>query len=152
MTLYQIKPLFQSLLRPTMFWLYKHHVTANHITLAALALSLTPDYAVSIGALLSSLLLPCAAFIVWHQCTQMACWRVVRSANAMQEAILDRNAILLPILRSVTFYFTESNTASSQPILVILPYWLSFAVYSHLNSAQYSQPLCPVIWRKRSAR
>ncbi|EPN3818468.1 TPA: CDP-alcohol phosphatidyltransferase family protein, partial [Escherichia coli] len=32
MTLYQIKPLFQSLLRPTMFWLYKHHVTANHIT------------------------------------------------------------------------------------------------------------------------
>ncbi|EEQ9767087.1 hypothetical protein EF343_003060 [Escherichia coli] len=40
MTLYQIKPLFQSLLRPTMFWLYKHHVTANHITLAALALSL----------------------------------------------------------------------------------------------------------------
>ncbi len=37
MTLYQIKPLFQSLLRPTMFWLYKHHVTANHITLAALA-------------------------------------------------------------------------------------------------------------------
>ncbi|EPM3835501.1 CDP-alcohol phosphatidyltransferase family protein, partial [Shigella flexneri] len=25
MTLYQIKPLFQSLLRPTMFWLYKHH-------------------------------------------------------------------------------------------------------------------------------
>ncbi|EIC1765361.1 CDP-alcohol phosphatidyltransferase family protein, partial [Escherichia coli] len=23
MTLYQIKPLFQSLLRPTMFWLYK---------------------------------------------------------------------------------------------------------------------------------
>ncbi len=40
MTLYQIKPLFQSLLRPTMFWLYKHHVTANHITLTALALSL----------------------------------------------------------------------------------------------------------------
>lgn len=40
MTLYQIKPLFQSLLRPTMFWLYNHHVTANHITLAALALSL----------------------------------------------------------------------------------------------------------------
>ncbi|MCV4632961.1 CDP-alcohol phosphatidyltransferase family protein, partial [Escherichia coli] len=40
MTLYQIKPLFQSLLRPTMFWLNKHHVTANHITLAALALSL----------------------------------------------------------------------------------------------------------------
>ncbi|NUD92362.1 CDP-alcohol phosphatidyltransferase family protein, partial [Escherichia coli] len=26
MTLYQIKPLFQSLLRPTMFWLDKHHV------------------------------------------------------------------------------------------------------------------------------
>ncbi|TBR64533.1 MULTISPECIES: CDP-alcohol phosphatidyltransferase family protein [unclassified Escherichia] len=40
MTLYQVKPLFQSLLRPVMFWLHKRHVTANHITLAALALSL----------------------------------------------------------------------------------------------------------------
>ncbi|HCQ3789684.1 TPA: CDP-alcohol phosphatidyltransferase family protein [Escherichia coli] len=40
MTLYQIKPLFQSLLRPTMFWLHKLQVSANQITLAALALSL----------------------------------------------------------------------------------------------------------------
>ncbi|HCN6038380.1 TPA: CDP-alcohol phosphatidyltransferase family protein, partial [Escherichia coli] len=40
MTLYQIKPLFQSLLRPTMFWLHKRQVSANQITLAALALSL----------------------------------------------------------------------------------------------------------------
>lgn len=39
MTLYQIKPLFQSLLRP-MFWLHKRQVSANQITLAALALSL----------------------------------------------------------------------------------------------------------------
>ncbi|ENX6861780.1 CDP-alcohol phosphatidyltransferase family protein, partial [Escherichia coli] len=28
MTLYQIKPLFQSLLRPTMFWLHKLQVSA----------------------------------------------------------------------------------------------------------------------------
>ncbi|MDO1762430.1 CDP-alcohol phosphatidyltransferase family protein, partial [Escherichia coli] len=27
MTLYQIKPLVQPLLRPAMFWLYKNHVT-----------------------------------------------------------------------------------------------------------------------------
>lgn len=40
MTLYQIKPAFQALLRPLMFWLYKHHATANHVTLAAMALSL----------------------------------------------------------------------------------------------------------------
>lgn len=39
MTLYRIKPAFQALLRPLMFWLYKHRVTANHITLAAMALS-----------------------------------------------------------------------------------------------------------------
>lgn len=39
MTLYQIKPAFQALLRPLMFWLYKKGVTANHVTLAAMALS-----------------------------------------------------------------------------------------------------------------
>ncbi|WP_409308749.1 CDP-alcohol phosphatidyltransferase family protein [Pectobacterium sp. B1J-3] len=39
MTLYQIKPAFQALLRPLMFWLYQQRVTANHITLAAMALS-----------------------------------------------------------------------------------------------------------------
>lgn len=39
MTLYQIKPAFQRLLRPMMFWLHKHHITPNHITLSALALS-----------------------------------------------------------------------------------------------------------------
>lgn len=40
MTLYQIKPAFQGLLRPLMFWLYHHRVTANGVTLAAMALSL----------------------------------------------------------------------------------------------------------------
>lgn len=39
MTLYQVKPAFQALLRPLMFWLYKHRVTANHVTLAAMFLS-----------------------------------------------------------------------------------------------------------------
>lgn len=39
MTLYQIKPAFQALLRPLMSWLYNHRVTANHVTLAAMALS-----------------------------------------------------------------------------------------------------------------
>jgi phosphatidylglycerophosphate synthase len=39
MTLYQIKPAFQALLRPLMRWLYEHHVTANHITVLAMALS-----------------------------------------------------------------------------------------------------------------
>ncbi|MDF7670714.1 CDP-alcohol phosphatidyltransferase family protein [Orbaceae bacterium ESL0721] len=40
MTLYQIKPFFQAAIRPLMFWAYKHHITANHITLAAMFLSL----------------------------------------------------------------------------------------------------------------
>lgn len=39
MTLYQIKPAFQALLRPLMFWLHKKDITANHVTLAAMALS-----------------------------------------------------------------------------------------------------------------
>lgn len=39
MTLYQIKPAFQHLLRPLMFWLHKHHITPNHITLSAMVLS-----------------------------------------------------------------------------------------------------------------
>lgn len=39
MTLYQIKPAFQGLLRPLMFLLYRHRITANHITLAAMVLS-----------------------------------------------------------------------------------------------------------------
>ncbi len=62
MTLYQIKPLFQSLLRPTMFWLYKHHVTANHITLAALALSLLTGL-VLVAQPILFLLLPIVLFI-----------------------------------------------------------------------------------------
>lgn len=40
MTLYKIKPAFQALLRPSMRWLDKRHVTANHVTLAAMLLSL----------------------------------------------------------------------------------------------------------------
>lgn len=40
MTLYQIKPAFQALLRPLMFWLNRRGVTANHITLCAMVLSL----------------------------------------------------------------------------------------------------------------
>lgn len=39
MTLYSIKPAFQKLLRPLMFWLYRKGVTANHITLSAIGLS-----------------------------------------------------------------------------------------------------------------
>lgn len=39
MTLYSIKPAFQKLLRPLMFWLYRRGVTANHITLSAIGLS-----------------------------------------------------------------------------------------------------------------
>lgn len=39
MTLYSVKPAFQALLRPIMFWLAKRAVTANQVTLAALLLS-----------------------------------------------------------------------------------------------------------------
>lgn len=40
MTLYQIKPAFQALLRPVMACLYRHHITANQITLSAMVLSI----------------------------------------------------------------------------------------------------------------
>lgn len=39
MTLYKIKPAFQALLRPMMYWLEKHHVIANQVTLAAMVIS-----------------------------------------------------------------------------------------------------------------
>lgn len=52
MTLYQIKPMFQALLRPLMFWLNRRHVTANHVTLTAMFLSLLT------GAVLISLPYP----------------------------------------------------------------------------------------------
>lgn len=39
MTLYQLKPVFQVLLKPMMIWLHNHRVTPNHITLTAMALS-----------------------------------------------------------------------------------------------------------------
>ncbi|PIT13370.1 hypothetical protein BGI32_09345 [Snodgrassella alvi] len=39
MTLYKIKPAFQKLLRPLMFWLYRRGITANHVTLGAIVLS-----------------------------------------------------------------------------------------------------------------
>ena len=78
MTLYQIKPLFQSLLRPTMFWLYKHHVTANHITLAALALFSSYRIAVGVGGTTHPLFaIAHRAFLsVWRSMRWMACWRV----------------------------------------------------------------------------
>lgn len=39
MSLYQLKPAFQSLLRPGVAWLYRIGVTANQVTLAACAIS-----------------------------------------------------------------------------------------------------------------
>ena len=77
MTLYQIKPLFQSLLRPTMFWLYKHHVTANHITLAALALSLLTGLLLMLVAQpILFCYCPSCFLSVWRSMRWMACWRV----------------------------------------------------------------------------
>lgn len=40
LTLYQLKPRFQALLRPGVAWLAAHGVTANAVTLAAMLLSL----------------------------------------------------------------------------------------------------------------
>lgn len=48
MTLYQIKPAFQACLRPLMFWLHQHHVTANHITISAVVLSILTGVVLSI--------------------------------------------------------------------------------------------------------
>ncbi|EKO3535105.1 CDP-alcohol phosphatidyltransferase family protein [Vibrio fluvialis] len=48
MTLYQIKPAFQALLRPLMLWLNKRGVTANHVTLSAMVLSVVTGAALFI--------------------------------------------------------------------------------------------------------
>lgn len=39
MTLYGLKPVFQALLRPAMFWLARKSISANQVTFAAMALS-----------------------------------------------------------------------------------------------------------------
>lgn len=40
LSIYQLKPYFQQLLRPSLFWLDRHGITPNQVTLAAMALSL----------------------------------------------------------------------------------------------------------------
>ena len=116
MTLYQIKPLFQSLLRPTMFWLYKHHVTANHITLAALALSLlTGLLLVLVAQPILFMLLPIVLFIrmalnaldgmLARECNQQTRLGTIFSMKL---------AMLFPILRSIyRFYFYRKVTHHS---------------------------------------
>lgn len=132
MTLYQIKPLFQSLLRPTMFWLYKHHVTANHITLAALALSLlTGLLLVLVAQPILFLLLPIVLFIrmalnaldgmLARECNQQT--RLGAILNETGDVISDI-ALYLPFL-----FLPESNA-----LLVILMLFCTilteFCVYS----------------------
>lgn len=48
-TIYDIKPAFQNLLRPITGWLAGRGVTANQVTLAALALSLMAGMALTLG-------------------------------------------------------------------------------------------------------
>ena len=109
MTLYQIKPLFQSLLRPTMFWLYKHHVTANHITLAALALSLLTG--------LLFMLLPIVLFI--RMALNALDGMLARECNQQTRlgAILNETGdVISDIALYLTFLFLPESNAS----LVIL--------------------------------
>ena len=114
MTLYQIKPLFQSLLRPTMFWLNKHHVTANHITLAALALSLLTGLLLMLVAQpILFLLLPIVLFIrmalnaldgmMARECNQQT--RLGAILNETGDVISDI-ALYLPFL-----FLPESNAS-----------------------------------------
>ncbi|EIQ75797.1 inner membrane protein ynbA [Shigella flexneri 1235-66] len=77
MTLYQIKPAFQALLRPLMFWLYKKGVTANHVTLAAMALSFVTGIVLVTFPNLR-FLFSCQSYCLseWRLMRSMACWRV----------------------------------------------------------------------------
>ena len=113
MTLYQIKPLFQSLLRPTMFWLYKHHVTANHITLGTGAFS-SYRIAVDVGGTTHPLLLlPIVLFIrmalnaldgmLARECNQQT--RLGAILNETGDVISDI-ALYLPFL-----FLPESNAS-----------------------------------------
>lgn len=64
-TIYDLKPKFQALLRPLATWLAQHGVTANAVTLSALALSLAQGMwlALEPGAVLPLLLLPVTLFV-----------------------------------------------------------------------------------------
>lgn len=63
-SLYQIKPAFQNLLRPLARWLHGRDITANQVTLAALALSLATGLALWLWpAPTTFLLLPATLFV-----------------------------------------------------------------------------------------
>ena len=64
-TIYDLKPAFQNLLRPICRWLAERGVTANQVTLAALALSLIAGAALTLGMTQSRifLLLPLVLFL-----------------------------------------------------------------------------------------
>ncbi|EFG8084581.1 CDP-alcohol phosphatidyltransferase family protein [Escherichia coli] len=142
MTLYQIKPLFQSLLRPTMFWLYKHHVTANHITLAALALSLlTGLLLVLVAQPILFLLLPIVLFIrmalnaldgmLARECNQQT--RLGAILNETGDVISDI-ALYLPFL-----FLPESN--ASLVILMLFCTILGLAVSIYPQWMQWNNLL-----------
>lgn len=76
MTIYDLKPKFQSLLRPYVKQLFKKGITANQVTLSALLLS------IAVGGLLLLhpsprlfLLLPFVLFFGWRLMPLMACLR-----------------------------------------------------------------------------
>ncbi|WP_369608811.1 CDP-alcohol phosphatidyltransferase family protein [Snodgrassella alvi] len=120
MTLYSIKPAFQKLLRPLMFWLYRKGITANHITLTAIGLS------VLIGAILALFpypklfwLLPITLFVrmalnaldgmLARECNQQS--RLGAVLNELGDVLSDI-ALYLPFI-----LLPHSNTAT---VLVML--------------------------------
>ncbi|MDX7987397.1 CDP-alcohol phosphatidyltransferase family protein [Xenorhabdus sp. 12] len=48
MTIYDLKPRFQNLLRPVVIYLYKHGITANQVTLGAMGLSIAVGIVLSL--------------------------------------------------------------------------------------------------------
>jgi CDP-diacylglycerol--glycerol-3-phosphate 3-phosphatidyltransferase len=63
-SVYQLKPAFQSLLRPIVNWLVRIGVTANQVTIAALLLSLSIGHVIArTHGGLSLLLLPVVLFL-----------------------------------------------------------------------------------------
>ncbi|MES0302069.1 CDP-alcohol phosphatidyltransferase family protein [Citrobacter sedlakii] len=117
MTLYQIKPAFQALLRPLMFWLHRHRVTANHVTLAAMALSfLTGGVLVCFPRLELLVLLPVVLFV--RMALNALDGMLARECNQQSRlgAILNETG---DVLSDLALYLPFMLIPDSNPMLVV---------------------------------
>lgn len=118
-TIYDIKPVFQKLLRPITGWLAGRGVTANQVTLAALALSLLTGLALTLGHshLKLFLLLPPLLFI---RMALNAIDGMLAREHHMQSSLGAMLNELSDVISDVALYLPFALVPSVSPWLIVL--------------------------------